>query len=87
MYLDIFISDYRGPVLWTISLSIYERVRNAVFHPKPYEEYNLIRIYNIQGKEEMVVSPFIARNSNLEDLRLAGTVDVGETSTSVLSRI
>lgn len=51
------------------------------------KEYKLIRIYDIQGKEEMAVSPFIARSSNLEDLRLAGMADVGETFTSVLSRI
>jgi len=65
---------------------MYGRVRNAVFHQTLCKGYNLIRIYDIQGKEEMVVSPFIARNSNLEDLRPAGTADVGETSTSVLSR-
>lgn len=66
---------------------MYEGVRNAVFHQALCKEYNLIRIYGTQGKEEMAVLPFIARNSNLEDPRLAGTADVGETSTSVLLRI
>jgi hypothetical protein len=83
----VFISACRGPTLWTISLSIYGGVRNAAFYQTLCKEYNLIRVYDTQGKGEMAVLPFIARNSNLEDPPLAGTVDEGETSTSVLSRI
>ena len=63
---------------------MYEEVRNAVFHQALCKEYNLIRICDTQGREELVVLPFIARNSNLEDPRVAGTADAGETSTSVL---
>ena len=66
---------------------MYDRVRNATFHQPLCREYNLILIYGIQGKEEMAVLPFTARNSNLEDLRPAGTADAGEISTYVLSRI
>ncbi len=62
---------------------MYEGVRNAVFHQRLGKDHELIRIYDTQGKEEMAVLPFIARNSNLEDPRLVGTADVGETSTSM----
>jgi len=66
---------------------MYEGVRNAVFHHTLCESYNLMLICDTQGKEEMAVLPFIAKNSNLEDPRLAGTADAGETYTSVQLRI
>lgn len=80
----LLISVCRVPTLWIISSLMYEGVRNAIFHQRLGKEYNLIRLYDTQGKEEMAVLPFIARNSNLEDHPLAGTVDGGETSTSML---
>ena len=63
---------------------MYEGVRNAIFHQGLGKEHKLIRLYDTQGKEETAVLPFIARNSNLEDPPLAGTADVGGTSTSML---
>lgn len=63
---------------------MYEGVRNAIFYQRLGKVYDLIRSYDTQGKEEMAVLPFIARNFNLEDPPLAGTADVGETSTSML---
>ena len=63
---------------------MYEGVRNAVSHQSLAKDHDLLRIYATQGKGEMAVLPFIARNSNLEDRRLVGMADVGETSTSML---
>ena len=55
-----------------------------LFHQTLCKEHNLIRVYDTQGKEEMAVSPFIARSSNLEAPRPAGTAGAAETSTFVL---